>query len=92
MQKNNVKYDHPHNFQMEWATTLNWVGVLTTNKKFHNVKCKVCSVIEGQPKFLLPKWDTFTKHKGRYKAKKNMSQYGVKKGTSTSQNHVRNFH
>jgi hypothetical protein len=39
----------------------------------HNVKCKVFSVIEGQPKFLLPKWDTFTKHKGRYKAKKNMS-------------------
>jgi len=45
----------PHKFQMEWVTNLNRVGGLTTNGILHNVKCKVCNVIEGQPKFLLPK-------------------------------------
>jgi hypothetical protein len=53
--QNNVNYDHTHKFQMEWVTNLNWVGGLTTNEILHNVKCKVCSVIERQPKFLLPK-------------------------------------
>ncbi len=44
----------------------------------HNVKCNICSQVEGKDKLFGLKWDALCKHIGRKKTNKNIGL--VKKG------------
>ncbi len=48
------------------------------NDSLHTIKCRICSEVEGNDKILDAKWDSFCKHIGRRKAKKN-TRIDVKK-------------
>jgi len=62
-------YDCTKKFQLEWVAKLLWVvGVLVIDGVFHNVRCKVCTIIDKKPCLLPPKWDTLMKHEGMTKA------------------------
>jgi hypothetical protein len=56
-------YDNTWKFQIEWATRLPWVeGFVLDGLFIRNVRCKVCSSVENNEKFIGCKWYTLTKH------------------------------
>ena len=62
-------YDHRRHFQDSWAAKLPWaesvvgeLGIIT------EVRCRICTDVEGREKFLVPKLDSLYKHAGRRKA------------------------
>lgn len=58
-----------------------WVeGILATDGVLHMVKCKVCNEFDQKPCIIAPKSNTLWKHDGKRTAKKDMPQYGIKKG------------
>jgi len=62
-------YDCTKKFQLEWVAKLLWaIGVLVIDGVLHNVKCKVCTIIDKKPCLLTSKWDTLMKHEGMTKA------------------------
>ncbi len=74
-------YDHTWKFQLEWVVKLPWAKcVLAIGGVLHNVRCKVCSTIDGKPCLLAPKWDTLMKHEGKKKVEKDFAKLNVKKG------------
>jgi len=75
------RYDRHRKFQTEWAAKLPWAeDILATDGVLHMVKCKVCSEFDRKPCVMAPKSDTLWKHDGKRCAKKDLPQYGVKKG------------
>lgn len=62
-------YDLNRNFKDTWVVKLPWAkSILSSNGKVVQVECKVCSLIEGKDKLLVPKLDSFWKHVGHHKA------------------------
>jgi hypothetical protein len=85
-------YEGNRHFQDSWAAKLPWVeSVLGANGFVAQVKCRICSDVEGREKLLVPKIDGLWKHAGRRRALANFGN--MKKGdfyfTSTNQ-HVKN--
>jgi hypothetical protein len=64
--KRRRNYDRTRKFQLEFQAKLPWAeGVLTEDGRLHMVKCRPCSVVEGMPKLLAPKYNTLLKHEGQ---------------------------
>jgi hypothetical protein len=61
-------------------TPLRVKGVLVINGVFHNVRCKVYTIIDRKPCLLVSKWDILMKHQSRRKAKKDLLKFNIKKG------------
>ncbi len=62
-------YEVNCHFQDPWATKLFWVEyVVGVDGKITQVKCKMCTIIEGGKKLLVPKLDLLWKHVGQRKA------------------------
>jgi hypothetical protein len=58
-------YDNSHKFQNAWTTCLPWVEFVVDEKgSVQQVRCKICTFVEGKEKFLAPKVDSFIKHVG----------------------------
>lgn len=75
------RYDRHRKFQFEWAAKLPWAeGILSSDGVLHMVKCKVCSAFDRKACIMAPKLDTLFKHDGKRVAKKDLPQFGVKKG------------
>jgi len=73
-------YDHISNFQLEWVVKLFYVeGVLAIDDVLHNVRCKVCNIINRKPCLLTPKWDTLIKHEGKRNVKKDFLKLNIRK-------------
>jgi hypothetical protein len=61
-------YDCTQKFQFEWAAKLHWAqGVLTIDGVLHNVRFRVCNIIDRKSCLLFLKWDTLMKHEGKRK-------------------------
>jgi hypothetical protein len=69
-------YDLNRNFKDTWVVKLPWaVSILSSNGKVVQVECKVCSLIEGKDKLLVPKLDSFWKHVGHLVNRKFLILY-----------------
>jgi hypothetical protein len=56
-------------FQNSWVAKLPWAkSIMGVDGKVTQVKCKVCIVIEGRNKFLVPKLDSLWKHVNQRKS------------------------
>jgi hypothetical protein len=63
------EYERSRMFQDIWAVKLPWAeSILGADGKVHQVRCLVCTKIEGREKLLASKLDTLWKHGGRRKA------------------------
>jgi hypothetical protein len=72
-------YEASRKFQDSWAVKPPWVKmVVSVNGKYEGV-VSICSDVMGIDEILAPKWDTWKKHGGQHKAKRNMVR-GIKKG------------
>jgi hypothetical protein len=57
------EYDRSRVFQDIWAAKLPWAkSVLGNDGRVHQVRCLVCTKIEGRDKLLTPKLDSLWKH------------------------------
>lgn len=64
-----LSYESNRQWQDTWAARLPWAeSVLGADGKVRQVRCKVCSDVEGREKLLVPKLDSLWKHCGRRKA------------------------
>jgi hypothetical protein len=85
-------YEHNRHWQDPWAACLPWAeSVLGRNGRVTQVRCKVCSEVEGREKLLAPKIDSLWKHAGWRRALTSIST--VKQGDHyflTTNQHVRN--
>jgi hypothetical protein len=86
------EYENNRHWQDSWAARLPWAeSVLGRDGRVTQVKCKVCSEVEGREKLLAPKIDSLWKHAGRRRALTSIGT--VKKGDHyflTTNQHVRN--
>ena len=58
------------------------------------VKYIVCSIINGKPKLIVPKWDNIEKYMGKWQALLDLLKKGLKKRQSyweTNNKHVKNM-
>jgi hypothetical protein len=56
-------YEHNRHWQDSWAGRLPWAeSVLGRDGRVTQVRCKVCSEVEGREKLLAPKIDSLWKH------------------------------
>jgi len=56
-------YEMNCRFQNSWGTKLPWTeSIMGVDGKITQVKCKMCIIIEGRNKLLVPKLDLFWKH------------------------------
>jgi hypothetical protein len=63
------EYERARVYQDIWAAKLPWAeSVLGNDGKVHQVRCLVCTKIDGREKLLAPKLDTLWKHGGCRKA------------------------
>ena len=90
--KRRRSYEGNQHFQDSWAAKLPWAeSVLGANGSVAQVKCQICSDVEGREKLLVPKIDGLWKHAGIRRALANFGN--VRKGDfyflSTNQ-HVKN--
>ena len=75
------RYDRHRKFQLEWVAKLPWAeAMLAIDGVLHMVRCKVCSEFDRKPCIMAPKSDTLWKHDGKRTAKRDLPQFGVKKG------------
>ena len=75
------RYDRHRKFQSEWAAKLPWAeAMLATDGVPHMVCYKVCSKFDHKPCIMASKSDTLWKHDGKRTAKRDLPQFGVKKG------------
>jgi hypothetical protein len=85
-------YKQNHHWQDSWAAKLPWAeSVLGRDGSVMQVRCRICSEVEGHEKLLAPKIDGLWKHAGHHRA---LTTFGsVKKGEhyflATNQ-HVKN--
>jgi hypothetical protein len=64
--KKGKNYELNYHFQDSWATRLpSTKSVVGAKRKITQVKCKVCSIIDGRGKLLVAKLDFLWKHVGR---------------------------
>jgi len=62
-------YEANRQWQDSWAARLPWAeSVLGEDGRIRQVRCKICSDVEGRDKLLVPKLDSLWKHCGRRKA------------------------
>jgi hypothetical protein len=54
-------------------------GIMSIDGCLHMVRCRACSIVNGRDRLLAPKWNTLYKHKGQFKAKRDMPWKGLKK-------------
>lgn len=67
--KRRKNYDQNRHFQDSWAAKLPWAeAVVGESGLITQVRCKICSDVEGREKLLVPKLDSLYKHAGRRKA------------------------
>jgi hypothetical protein len=89
------RYDTNRQFQDHWATRLPWVEPeLDSDGVLVAVKCIVCSVVNGKPKLIVPKWGNLEKHIGKRRALLDLPKKGLKKGQTyweTNNKHVKNM-
>lgn len=72
-------YEMRRQFQDNWGFRFPWVEAVHDDKgHITQVKCSICSVVEGRDKLLIPKIDGLWKHAGRRKAAKDMLVNGKK--------------
>lgn len=72
-------YELRRKFQDGWAAQFPWAeAVQNEDGEAHQVKCIVCSKVEGKDKLLVSKIDGLWKHAGRRKAERDMI-FGKKK-------------
>jgi hypothetical protein len=72
-------YERNRHWQDSWAARLPWVeSSLGRDGRVTQVRCKVCSEVEGREKLLAPKIDLLWKHVGRRRALTSIGT--VKKG------------
>jgi hypothetical protein len=85
-------YEHNRHWQDSWAARLPWAeSVLGRDGHVTQVRCTVCSKVEGCEKLLAPKIDSLWKHAGRRRALTSIGT--VKQGDHhflTTNQHVRN--
>jgi hypothetical protein len=56
-------YEMNCRFQNSWGTKLPWAeSIMGVDGKITQVKCKMCIIIEGRNKLLVPKLDLLWKH------------------------------
>jgi hypothetical protein len=80
VKKKKKSYDSTKKFQAKWATKLTWPeGLIAKSGFIHNVKCKVCSLIENKGKIVGCKWNIFTNHVGHRIVGLDLLKFGVKK-------------
>ena len=62
-------YELNRHFQDSWAARLPWAeSVVSADGTVRQVRCKICSEVEGREKLLVPKVNSIWKHCGRRKA------------------------
>ncbi len=62
-------YDNLHKFQNAWTTCLPWVEFVVDEKGLmQQVRCKICTFVEGKENVLAPKVDSLINHVGNKKA------------------------
>ena len=72
-------YEANKHFQDSWAAKLSWAeSVIGADGKVSQVRCRICTAVEGREKLLIPKIDSLWKHAGRRRALVNVEK--VKKG------------
>ena len=75
------RYDANRHFQDHWAARLPWAEPeLDSDGVLVAVKCTVCSVINGKPKLIVPKWDNLEKHMGKRRASQDLPKKNLKNG------------
>ena len=73
--KRRKNYDSNRHFQDSWAAKLPWAeAVVGVDGSITQVRCKVCSDVEGREKLLVPKIDSLYKHAGRRRALADMGK------------------
>ena len=78
MTKFKKNYDLQRRFHTEWAAKEPWSeAVLVEDGVMHLVRCCPCSVVQGKPVEMAPKWDTISKHAQREIHKKCMLLYAA---------------
>jgi hypothetical protein len=66
LRKRKKSYELNRHFQDSWAAKLPWAeAVVGADGRITQVRCKICSDIEGREKLLVPKIDSLYKHAGR---------------------------
>ena len=59
-------YEANRHFQDSWAAKLPWAeSVIGADGKVSQVRCRICTAVEGREKLLIPKIDSLWKHAGR---------------------------
>jgi hypothetical protein len=75
LRKRKKSYELNRHFQDSWAAKLPWAeAVVGADGRITQVRCKICSDIEGREKLLVPKIDSLYKHAGRRKALVDMGK------------------
>jgi len=85
-------YERSRQWQDSWAARMPWAeSVFGLDGKVRQVRCKVCSDIEGRNKLLVPKLDSLWKHCGRRKATTSFGKVKAREYYFLSNNiHVKN--
>ena len=79
MKKLKKNYDLHRKFHTEWAAKEPWSeSVLAEDGVMHLVRCRPCSVVQGKPIHMAPKWDTLSKHGEREIHRKCMLLYAAR--------------
>jgi hypothetical protein len=72
-------YELNRHFQDSWATKCPWAEpVVGINGRITQVRCKICTDVEGREKLLVPKIDSLMKHARRRRATADMGK--IKRG------------
>jgi hypothetical protein len=72
-------YELNRHFQESWAAKCPWAEVVVgVDRHITQVRCKICTDVEGREKLLVPKIDSLMKHAGRRRAAVDMGK--VKRG------------
>jgi len=90
-QRKKIKlYERSRKFQDTWMTKLPWAKFVFDEKgEVQQIRCKVCTSVEGKHKLLVTKLDSLLKHQGHQKAKVLMQDHS----TSTKKKlHAQNKH
>jgi len=87
-----LSYEKNRHWQDTWAARLPWAeSVLGLDGQVRQVRCKVCTDVEGREKLLVPKLDSLWKHAGRRKAATSFGKIKAGEFYFLSTNaHVRN--
>jgi hypothetical protein len=78
LRRKKKNYELNGHFQDLWAAKLPWIeAVMHADGQITQVRCKICSDIEGREELFVPKIDSLYKHAGRWKALVDMGMVAV---------------